>query len=166
MAPHPPGPGLPRHAPSVNTSTTWPTGPAGIVSLSLVALRVIPEAVQEAAEHAALTAQGRLRRRGHRTFRGLRLAVVGPRDGVHDLGIIEVLRAGDLSDEADQIPVEQHLRLQGRGVFPAPDRLAPVTYRHAYPVHIDAALVQVRVDAAVPEGIGHPPCPVPTHAPT
>jgi hypothetical protein len=41
----------------------------------------------------------------------LGLVVVGPRDGVHDLCLVEVLRAGDLGDEADQVAVLNHFGL-------------------------------------------------------
>src|ERR1700678_3230901 len=85
------------------------------------AIGVIPEAVDEAAEDAALMRQRRLRSRGLGAFLADRLLVVGPGDGVHDLGLVELLRAGDLRHEADQVAVEQHFGLQAGGALASPD---------------------------------------------
>jgi hypothetical protein len=85
-----------------------------------------------------------------------RLVVVSAGDGVHDLGLVEVFRARDLGDEAHQVPVQQHLGLQAGGAFGTPDGLASAAGRHLHRVRVDPGLPQVRVDAAVPQRVGHP----------
>src|ERR1035438_7470872 len=87
-------------------------------------LGVVTEAVDETAEHAALVRQGCLGGRSLGAFMALWGVVVGPRDGVHDLGLVEGIRARDLRYEADQVAVEQDLGLQAGGALSAPDSLA------------------------------------------
>src|ERR1017187_8864659 len=89
-------------------------------------LGVVAEAVDEAAEHAALPGQRRSRRRGLGAFPPDGLVVVSPRDGVHDLGLVERVRARDLRHVADQVPVEQDFGFQAGGAFGAPDGLRPL----------------------------------------
>ena len=86
----------------------------------------------------------------------LRLVVVGPCDGVHDLGLLELLGTWDLGDEADQVPVEQDLGLQAGRALGPPDGLAPAARGHLHRVRVDPLLPQVSVDAAVPQRVDHP----------
>src|ERR1017187_793579 len=140
-------------------------GPAEATPLGPALLRVVPETAEEAAEQPALPHQGRCRRWRLSALPPDGLGIVGPRDGVHDLRLIESLRAGDLRNEPDQVPVEQHLGLQGRRAFVAPDRLAPVGQHDTHPVDINPGILQVRVDATIPESVGDPPGPVLVHPP-
>src|ERR1022692_4019277 len=78
-------------------------------------LGVVAEAVDEAAEHAALPGQRRSRRRSLGAFPPDGLVVVSPRDGVHDLSLVERVRARDLRHVADQVPVEQDFGFQAGG---------------------------------------------------
>ena len=47
--------------------------------------------------------------------------IVGSRDRVDDLRLVEGVRAGYLRDESDQVSVEQDLGLQARRALDAPD---------------------------------------------
>jgi hypothetical protein len=94
----------------------------------------------------------------------LGLVVVGPGDGVHDLGLVEVLRAGDLGHEAHQVAVQQDLGLQPRRALGTPDGLASLPGGYLYRVGVDAGLPQVRRDAAVPQCVGHPTGTILIHA--
>src|SRR5580693_5169247 len=119
-------------------------------------LGVVAEAVGEAAEDAALVGQRRGVRRGLGALLADGLVVVGPRDGVHDLGLVEVLRPGDLRHEAHQVAVQQDLGLQpGRALGP-PDGLTPLPGGHLHRVGVDAGLPQVRRNSAVAQPVGHP----------
>src|SRR5579863_6205800 len=103
--------------------------------------------------------------RCRRAFPAFWGVVVGPGDGVHGLGFVEVFRTGDGRDEADQVAVEQHLGLEARSSFQTPDGLPATTERNAYSIGAGARLVQVRIDAAIPERIGDPAGLVLFHAP-
>jgi hypothetical protein len=70
----------------------------------------------------------------------------------------------DLGDEADQVPVEHDLGLQGRRALEAPDRLASAVELDADAVDVDSLVQQMRVDAAVAERIGDPSGSVLLHA--
>src|SRR5579859_1809591 len=101
------------------------------------------ESFAEAAEEAALHGQGRLRRRRGRALRGDRLVVIGTRDGVDDLRVVEVLRPGDRRYEADKHPVAHHLCLEAGRAVAVPDGLAvPIEYdadaelRRGHPGHV------------------------------
>src|SRR5271169_548660 len=106
------------------------------------ALGVVAESAEEAAEQAALAHQRLARRRRLGPFMADRLVVVGPGDGVGDLGVGEIRRTSDLRDEADQVPVEQDLGLQGRRALEAPDRLAPAADHDADAVDVDSLVQQ------------------------
>src|SRR5579859_3763217 len=73
---------------------------------ALGALGVVAEAVQEAAEDAALAGQGLAGSGRLGAFVAFGLVVVGAGDRVHDLRLAERLRTRDLRDEADQVAVE------------------------------------------------------------
>jgi hypothetical protein len=70
------------------------------------------------------------------------------------LRLVECLRTGNLRDEAHQVPVEQHLGLQGRRAFVTPDRLAAATEHDTYSEDIDPRGFQVCVNAAISESVG------------
>jgi DNA-binding NarL/FixJ family response regulator len=93
------------------------------VGLVRLRFRVVAEAVDEAAEDAAITLEGRRRRRSLGSLVPLGLVIIGPGDGIHYLRLVEVGRAGDLRYEADQITVKQHLGFQPGGALGTPDRL-------------------------------------------
>src|SRR5260370_1634783 len=93
----------------------------------------ISEAVQEAAEDAALTGQRRGRRRRDRTLPGHRLVVVGPRDGIDDLLLIEVVGPLDHGYETDEHSIAHHLSLNAGGAIGVPFPLTPAGQRHADP---------------------------------
>src|ERR1700745_1257616 len=95
-------------------------------------LRALAEAAEEAPEPPALSHQRRGGRRRLREFPADGLVIVGSRDGVHDLRLVECLRTRNLGDEAHQVPVEQHLGLQGRRAFVTPDRLAAAAEHDTY----------------------------------
>jgi hypothetical protein len=80
-------------------------------------LGVVAEAVEEAAEHAALAGQGGSRQGSFGTFPADGLVVVGARDRVDDPGLVECVRTRDLRNEADQVPVEQRLGLEAGDAF-------------------------------------------------
>jgi catechol 2,3-dioxygenase-like lactoylglutathione lyase family enzyme len=119
-------------------------------------LGVVAEALDEAAEHPALVRQRRPRRRGLGALPADGLVVVSPRDGVHHLGLVERVRAGNLRHEADQIAVQQDFGFQAGGALGAPDGLAPAARGHLHRVRVDPGLPQVRIDAQVPERVGDP----------
>src|SRR5579872_3616602 len=119
-------------------------------------LGVVAEAVDEAAEDAALVGERRAFWRRLGALMAFWLVVVGAGDGVDDLGLVEGLRPGDLRDEAHQVAVEQDLGLQPGGVLGAPDGLAPVPGRHLDRVGVDAGLPQMRRDSAVAQRVGYP----------
>jgi hypothetical protein len=72
---------------------------------------LLAEAAEEAAEQAALAGQRRSWRRCHRALRGYRRVVVGPGDGVHDLGLVEVLRTLDKRYVPDEHAIAHDLGL-------------------------------------------------------
>ena len=109
-------------------------------------------------------ASGASRRRGLGAFPADGLVVVGSRDGVHDLGLVERVRAGNLRYEADQVPVEQNLGFQAGGALGTPDSFTPAARGHLHRVCVDPGLPQVRVDAAVPERVGDPAGTILIHA--
>ena len=84
------------------------------------------------------------------------LTLTGPGDSVHDLGLVEVLRTGDLRYEAHQVPVLQDLGLQPRGALGSPDGLASLPGGHLHRIGVDAGLPQVRRNSAVAQRVGHP----------
>jgi hypothetical protein len=127
-------------------------------------IRVLSETAEEAPEQPALPHQRRGGRRCLREFPADGLFIVGSRDGVHDLRLVECLGAGNLRDEADQVPVEQHLGLKGRRAFVTPDRLAPAAEHDTYSVDIDPRSFQVCVNAAISESVGDAAGPVLIHA--
>ena len=126
----------------------------------------VPEAVEKAAEEAALTRQRRGRRRRDRALPSDGLIVIGPRDSVDDLLLIEVLGSFDLGHIADKHPVLHHLSLKACGAVGVPLRLTAIVQRHADPELIHAELRQMSVDAAVAQRIDHPAGPVLVHPPT
>jgi hypothetical protein len=80
------------------------------------------------------------------------------------LRLVECLGAGNLRDEADEVPVEQDLGLQGRRAFVTPDRLAPAAEHDTYSEDIDPRGFQVCVNAAISESVGDAAGPVLIHA--
>jgi hypothetical protein len=106
----------------------------------------------------------RSRRRGLGAFPPDGLVVVSPRDGVHDLGLVERVRARDLRHVADQVPVEQDFGFQAGGAFGAPDGLPAAARGDLHRVGVDTGLLQVRVDAAIPERVGDPAGTILVHA--
>src|SRR2546429_1190986 len=125
---------------------------------------VLAEAFAEAAEDAALVREWLPCRGRFGALAALGLVVVGPRNGVHDLRLVERVRAGDLRYEADQIAVEQDLGFQAGRALGTPDRLASAACGHLHRVCVDAGFPQVRVDATVPERIGDPAGSILVHA--
>src|SRR5262252_64516 len=116
----------------------------------------VAEAVPEPAEHAAFGGQGLAGRGGFRALVADGLVVVGPRDGVDHLLFGEVLRALDLGDKADQIPVLHNLGFEPGRAVGVPFRLAAVGQGHPDPELIGADFGEVRVDAAGAKGVGNP----------
>src|ERR1700731_3831592 len=92
-----------------------------------------PEAAEDPAEQAALAGQRRCGRRRDRALGGDRLVVVGPRDGIDGLWLVEVLGALDLGHEPDQVPVLHDLRLKPDRAVGVPFGLAPVVQVHPHP---------------------------------
>jgi hypothetical protein len=92
------------------------------------------------------------------------LVVVGPGDGVRDLGLVEVLRTGDLRHEAHQVAVQQDLGLQPRRPLGTPDGLASLPGGYLHRVGVDTGLPQMRRDTAVPQCVGHPTGTILIHA--
>ena len=127
-------------------------------------LRVLAEAAEEAPEQPALPHQRRGGRRCLREFPADGLFIVGSRDGVHDLRLVECLGVGNLRDEADEVPVEQDLGLQGRRAFVTPDRLAAAAEHDTDSVDIDPRSFQVCVNAAISESVRDAAGPVLIHA--
>ena len=125
----------------------------------------VAESVQEAPEDAAFPGQRGGRGRGDRMLPGHRLVIVGPRDGVDDLFLIEVLGSFDLGHEPDEHPVAHHLSLEAGGAVGVPFRFAAPGKRHAHPELPDARPHQVSVDATVAQRIDDPSCPVLLHPP-
>ena len=119
-------------------------------------LGVVAEAVDEAAEDAALVGQRRAVRRSLGALMPDGLVVVGPGDGVHDLGLVEVLRPGDLRHEAHQVAVQQDLGFQSGRALGPPDGLTPLPGGHLHRVGVDAGLPQVCRNSAVAQPVGHP----------
>src|ERR1035441_9299316 len=66
-------------------------GPAEAPPPAPALLRVVPEPAEEAAEQPALPHQGRRRRWRLSALPPDGLGIVGPRDGVHDLCLVESL---------------------------------------------------------------------------
>src|ERR1039457_2685266 len=66
-------------------------GPAEAPPPGPVSLRVVPDPAEEAAEQPALPHQGRRRRWRLSALPPDGLGIVGPRDGVHDLCLVESL---------------------------------------------------------------------------
>ena len=114
----------------------------------------VAEAVEEAAEDAAVAGERGSRRRGGALGRD-GLVVVGAGDGVDDLVFVEVLRAFDRGHEPHEHAVLHHLRLKtGRAVV-IPFGLAPAGQRDP-DAEIDGPAEQVRIHAAVAERVNHP----------
>src|SRR5260370_36733329 len=120
---------------------------------------LLPEAAEETAEQPALPRQGRRRRWRHRSLGGYRLVVVGPRDGIDDLRLAEVLGPVDLGHEADQVAVLHDLCLEPGGSVGAPLRLATVVQRPPYPELIPAAPHPGAAVPAPPRATPAPPGP-------
>ena len=125
----------------------------------------IPEAVKKTAEEAPLTKQRRAGRRRGRPLPGDRLVIVGPRDRVDDLLLVEVVGAFDLRHITDKYTVLHHLSLKASSAVGIPLRFTAVVQRHAHPELIHPDLRQVAVDAAVAQRIDHSPCPILVHSP-
>jgi hypothetical protein len=79
-----PGAAGPRAAPSA-----CPRRPQGSGVRRLAALRVVAETAEEATEQPALSRQRRGSRRRFWEFPPDGLVIIGPRDGVHDLRLVE-----------------------------------------------------------------------------
>ena len=119
-------------------------------SQSLPAARLpVAEAVEETAEHAALAGQRRGGWRRDGALPGDRLVVVGAGDGVHDLGLSEVLGPFDLRHVTDQHAVPHDLGFQASRAVGVPLRLTPARQRHTDAELAAAAAQQMRVDPAV-----------------
>jgi hypothetical protein len=115
----------------------------------------VAEAVDEAAEEAAFGGQGGGRRGSDRALAGDGLVIVGPRDGVDDLGLVEVLGTLDQRHVPDEHAVPHDLGLQARRPVGVPLRLAPAGQRHPHAV-LAVPPVQVRVNTALTEGVDDP----------
>jgi hypothetical protein len=85
-----------------------------------------------------------------------RLVVVGLRDRVDGLLLVEVLGAGDRRHEADQHAVAHDLRLEPGGAVGVPDRLPAVGQRDPHPELVDPGPLHRGVDALLPQPVGHP----------
>ncbi len=109
----------------------------------------VAEPVEEAAEHAALAGQRRGGRRRDGALPGDRLVVVGAGDGVHDLGLSEVLGPFDLRHVTDQHAVPHDLGFQASRAVGVPLRRTPARQRHTDAELAAAAAQQMRVDPAV-----------------
>ena len=119
-------------------------------SQSLPAARLpVAEAVEETAEHAALAGQRRGGWRRDGALPGDRLVVVGAGDGVHDLGLSEVLGPFDLRHVTDQHAVPHDLGFQASRAVGVPLRRTPARQRHTDAELAAAAAQQMRVDPAV-----------------
>src|SRR4051812_44370180 len=125
----------------------------------------VPKAVPEAAEESAFLWQGRRGRRRAGALPGHRLVVVGTRDGVDRLRLVEVLGAGDLRHEADEYAVAHHLCLQTGGAVGIPDRLTFVAQHDAYPELVDAGTFEMRGNSALAKCVDDPAGPVFVHSP-
>jgi uncharacterized protein len=126
-------------------------------------LRVVAKAAKEPPEHATVPGQRLAGRRCHRLLMSLGFVVVGPGDGVNDLVLGEGLRTGDLRDEADQVPVLDHLGRQAAGALGAPNRLPAGREHDVHAVRVYAGVLQMGVDASIPQRIRHSPCPILIH---
>jgi EmrB/QacA subfamily drug resistance transporter len=119
-------------------------------SQSLPAARLpVAEAVEKTAEHAALAGQRRGGWRRDGALPGDRPVVVGAGDGVHDLGLSEVLGPFDLRHVTDQHAVPHDLGFQASRAVGVPLRLTPARQRHTDAELAAAAAQQMRVDPAV-----------------
>src|SRR5215472_13243399 len=136
------------------------TGPDGRCAVLL-----LPEAAEEAAEHAALAGKCRRGRWCLWPLRGYRCVVVGPGDGVHGLCLVEVIGAFDLRHEPDQIPVLHDLRFKANRAVGVPFGLAAVVQVHPHPELVYASPQHVGIDAAVAQRVDHPAGPVLFHRP-
>jgi hypothetical protein len=139
---------------------------AGAVAGDLWVLLPVAEAVEEAAEDAAVAGQGGAGRGRGRALLGDGLVVVGAGDGVDDLGFGEARRAFDLGHVADEHAVAHDLGLQAGGTVGVPLGFAATGQGHADAELAQAPAQQVSVDAAVAEGVGDPAGPELVHAMT
>jgi hypothetical protein len=116
----------------------------------------VAEAVEETAEDAAFSGKGGTRLGRDGSLAGDGLVVVGARNSVDCLGLVEVLGAFDLGHEADEHAVAHNLGFETGRAVGVPLCLAAAGQRHTDAELVDAAAEQVRVDAAVTKGVDHP----------
>jgi hypothetical protein len=114
----------------------------------------VAEAVEETAEETAFARERGPRRGSDRAQPGDGLVVLGPRDGINDLGLVKVLRALDLRHEPDEHAILHDLRLEAGRPVGVPLGLAPARQRYTHAV-LAVAPVQVSVDTTVTEGVNH-----------
>jgi hypothetical protein len=115
----------------------------------------VAEAAEKSAKDAAFVHEGWLRRGSDGALTGDGLAVVGTGDGVHDLGLIEVLRPLDKRHVSDENAIAHHLGLKTCRPVGIPLRLAPARQGHTH-AELASPPVQVSVDATIAEGVNHP----------
>ena len=115
----------------------------------------VAEAVEETAEHAAFAHERGSRRGSDRELPGDRPVVVGPGDGINDLGLVKVLRALDLRHVSNKHAILHDLCLETGRPVGVPLGLAPAGQRHPHAV-LTVASEQVSIDTAVTEGVDHP----------
>src|SRR6266702_4517154 len=115
----------------------------------------VAEAVKESAEDTAFAGERRTRRGRDGALTGDGLVVVGAGNRVDGLSLVEVLGAFDLGHEADEHAVAHDLGLQAGRAVGVPLGLATAGQRHADAELAYAAAEQVRVDAAVTQGVDH-----------
>src|SRR5205814_1750204 len=125
-------------APTPRPRSTPANVAASSRSCRYVSVRPVP------AEEATLARQrGRRRRRGG-PLGGDRLVVVGARDGVDDLRLVELVGAIDHRYVADEHTVAHHLRFKPGGTVGVPDRLPAVEDHDPHAELVDPGPLQVR----------------------
>ena len=115
----------------------------------------VAEAVDETAEEAAFAHEGGLRRGSGGALPGDGLVIVGTRDSVDYLGLVEVLRTLDQRHVPDEDAIQHDLGLKARGPVGIPLGLAPARQRHPH-TKLAVPSEQVSVNAAIPKGVNHP----------
>src|ERR1700730_4656934 len=114
----------------------------------------VAEAVEETQEKPSCAHERGPRRGSDRAQPGNGLVVLGPRDGINDLGLVKVLRALDLRHEPNEHAILHDLRLKAGRPVGVPLGLAPARQRHPHAV-LTVPPVQVSVDTTVTEGVNH-----------
>src|SRR3954469_13278371 len=112
--------------------------------------RPLSETVEESPEHPSGTGERCGGGRGHGVLSGDGLVVVGARDHIDDLLVVEVLGAGNGWDETDQHSIAHDLSFQACRAVAVPDRLATAGNLDPDPELIDAGLLQPGIGSVIP----------------